>query len=106
LFDEIADVIAQMKTKFEIVENIFDKYNYEKYFEVEDTNEKLQIILEAVNFVLKSDETKIRFLKEFLLLLKLFVMGISTKEAEEIRDKVAFFEAVKTRINKLENSDF
>jgi hypothetical protein len=34
-----------MKTKFEIIENIFEKYNYEKYFEVEDTNEKLQIIL-------------------------------------------------------------
>jgi type I restriction enzyme R subunit len=56
--------------------------------------------------VLKDNETKIRFLKEFLLLLKVFVMAISSQEAEEIRDKVAFFEAIKTRINKLESSEF
>jgi type I restriction enzyme R subunit len=106
LFDEIADVIAQMKTKLEIIENIFEKYNYERYFEVVDVNEKLQIILGTVDFVLKDDETKTRFLKEFFLLLKLFIMAISTQEAEEIRDKVAFFEAIKTRINKLESSGF
>ena len=40
-----------MKTKFEVVEQMFHGYDYKKYFKA-DNKEKLQILLGASNFIL------------------------------------------------------
>lgn len=97
----IKEVIAKMKEKFEIVQNQFYGYDYKAYFKA-DTHAKLQVLLGAVNFVLMDqEELKNRFLKEVTALSKLFVMAIPNAEAEAIKDEVAFFQAVKTRINKM-----
>jgi len=96
---EMTDIIAGMKTKFEVVEQMFHGYDYKKYFKAPN-KEKLQILLGATNFILGEDKLKDRFLAEVTALSKLFAMAVPSFEAEQIRDQIAFFQAVKARINK------
>ncbi|NRD22705.1 type I restriction endonuclease subunit R [Winogradskyella litoriviva] len=96
---DIKEAIAGMLEKFEVVEQILHGYDYQSYFKA-DTNTKLQILLGAQNFVLQTEDVKNRFIKEVTLLSKLFAMSIPSPQADNIKDEVAFFQAVKARINK------
>lgn len=96
---DIKEAIAGMKEKFEIVEQMFNGFDFIQYFKV-DTAQKLQVLLGAQNFILSSQKLKERFLKEVTLLSKLFAMSIPSPDAEILKDGVAFFQAVKARINK------
>ena len=96
---DIAEAIAGMVEKFEIVEQMFHSFDYKEYLTAE-VNKKLQILLAAQNFILADDKLKDRFIKEVTILSKLFAMSIPSFEAESIRNEVAFFQAVKSRISK------
>lgn len=96
---DIKEAIAGMKEKFEIVEQMFNGFDFKQYFKV-DTAQKLQVLLGAQNFILADQKLKDRFLKEVTLLSKLFAMSIPSPDAEILKDGVAFFQAVKARINK------
>ncbi|MBI9056074.1 MAG: type I restriction endonuclease subunit R [Bacteroidales bacterium] len=100
---DIKEAIAGMLEKLEIIEQMFHSYNYKEYFKV-DTAQKLQVLLGAQNFILSSENLKERFLKEVTILSKLFAMSIPSPHAEAIKDVVAFFQAVKARINKFTGS--
>lgn len=54
----------------------------------------------AQNFILSSESLKDRFLREITALSKLFAMSVPSNQADRIKDDVAFFQAVKARINK------
>jgi type I restriction enzyme R subunit len=103
---DINEVIASMKSKFEVVQQMFHTFDYLEYFRTEDINKKLQILLSATNFILKDEKLKDRFLGELTALSKLYVMSVPSFEAEKIRDEIAFFQAVKSRINKFTPSGF
>lgn len=96
---DIKEAIAGMVEKYEIIEQMFNGFNYKSYF-TSETSEKLQILLAAQNFILSSNTLKDRFIKEVTVLSKLFAMSIPSIEADSIKDSVAFFQAVKSRINK------
>jgi len=96
---DIKETIARMKEKFEIVEQMFNGFDYKAYFNV-DTAGKLQVLLGAGNFILSDVKLKDRFLKEVTTLSKLFAMSIPSPDAQALKDEVAFFQAVKARINK------
>ncbi len=96
---DIKEAIAGMKEKFEIIGQMFNGFDYQAYFKV-DTAQKLQVLLGAENFILADIQLKERFLKEVTALSKLFAMSIPSPGAEAIKDEVAFFQAVKARINK------
>ena len=102
-FVDIREAIALMQEKFEIVEQMFHGFDYKAYFKAE-TNIKLQVLLGAQNFILSSKELKDRFLKEITALSKIFAMSIPSFEADVIKDDIAFFQAVKARINKFNPS--
>lgn len=102
IFD-IKEAIAGMKEKFEVIEQMFNGYNFKAYFGSE-TAQKLQILLGAQNFILSSNTLKDRFLKEVTLLSRLFAMSIPSADADRIKDGVAFFQAVKSRINKFNSN--
>ncbi|NLP56839.1 type I restriction endonuclease subunit R [Lutibacter sp. B1] len=102
-FVDIKEAIAKMKEKFEIVEQMFNGFNFNDYFKVE-TNQKLQILLAAQNFILADEKLKERFLKEVTVLSKLFAMSVPSVEADFIKDEVAFFQAVKARISKFSST--
>jgi len=96
---DIREAIAGMKEKFEIIEQMFNGFDYKAYFKAA-TAQKLQILLGAQNFILSTQELKERFLKEVTLLSRLFAMSMPSPAAEAIRDEVAFFQGIKSRINK------
>jgi len=98
-FVDIREAIAGMLEKFEIVEQQFNGFDYKAYFTAE-TNKKLQVLLGAQNFILVSENLKDRFLREVTALSKLFAMSVPSIQADRIKDDVAFFQAVKARINK------
>lgn len=100
---DIAESIAGMKEKFEIVDQMFQGINYKEYF-TSDVGRKLQVLLAAQNYILEKDDLCDRFLKEVSLLSKLFAMSIPSDDANAIKDYVAFFQAVQSRINKFEGS--
>ncbi len=58
------------------------------------------MLLAAQNFILRSEDTQNRFLAEVSALSKLFVMAVPSVAAEQIKDHIAFFQAIKSRINK------
>lgn len=61
---------------------------------------KLQLILEVQNFLMSDDKLKQRFIEQTTKLSKLFAMAIPSEAADHIRDHVAFFQAIKSRLNK------
>jgi len=96
---DIAEVIAGMMSKFEVVQQMFHGFDYQAYFKAE-TGEKLKILLAAQNFILAGEKLKERFLAEVTALSKLYAMAVPSPEAENIKDDVAFFQAIKSRVNK------
>jgi type I restriction enzyme R subunit len=100
---DIKEAIAGMKEKYEVIEQMFNSYDYKAYFMAE-TAQKLQILLGAQNFILSDEKLKDRYLKEVTLLSKLFAMSIPSPDADALKDGVAFFQGVKARINKFTGS--
>ena len=96
---DIREAIAGMKEKFEVIEQMFHDYDYKAYFTAA-TAKKLQVLLGAQNYILSSESLKDRFIKEVTILSKLYAMSIPSLEANAIKDGIAFFQAVKSRINK------
>ena len=62
--------------------------------------EKLSIILQAEEHILGLEDGKNRFINEVTLLNKAFALSIPHEDALAIKDEVAFFQAVKTRLVK------
>lgn len=98
--DQNVDTVPHMLAKFETVQGILNGVSYKKYFE-DDSKGKLEAILEVEDFLLGNAERKERFLKEVTALSKLFALAMPNLKAIEIRDEVAFFQAVKARLTKL-----
>jgi len=104
---DIEEIIDGMSAKFEVVHQMFHGFEYQNFFAAElvgaqGTGEKLKIILAAQNFILKDENLKDRFVAETTALSKLYVMAVPSDASEEIKDEVAFFQAIKSRINKFE----
>lgn len=95
------EAVATMLEKFEIVDQMFDQYDYSPYFG-SDTHKKLTIILEAQEYVLGLEDGKNRFTKQVDLLSKAFALSVPHPKAMEIKDSVGFFQAVKARLVKFE----
>jgi len=96
-----AEAVAVMLEKYEIVCQMFEGFDYGKYFQA-DTKEKMTIILEAQEHILSLEDGKNRLTKQVSLLSKSFALSVPHEEAMKIKDKVGFFQAVKARLVKFE----
>ena len=95
------EAVAACLEKFEIVEQMFDGFDYKKYF-CSDTRAKLAIILEAQEHILGLEDGKSRYIKQVALLSQAFALSVPNPKAMEIKDEVGFFQAVKARLTKFE----
>lgn len=95
------EAVATMLEKFEIVEQMYEGFDYKKYFKA-DTRQKLIIILEAQEHVLGLEDGKNRYTKQVALLSQAFALSVPHLKAMEIKDEVGFFQAVKARLTKFE----
>jgi len=95
------EAVATMLEKFEIVEQLYEGYDYKRYFS-SDTRQKLTIILEAQEHILGHEDGKNRYIKQVTLLSKAFALSVPHLKAMEIKDEVGFFQAIKARLTKFE----
>ncbi|MGO8805534.1 MAG: type I restriction endonuclease subunit R [Candidatus Bathyarchaeia archaeon] len=91
--------IAKMQEKYETVKALLHGFNYQKFFAA-PANERMTIMLEAMDHILKQENGKERYLKEANALLWAFALSVPDDEALKIRDDVGFFQAVKAAIIK------
>lgn len=96
---DLKEVIAWLQEKFEIVHEMLHGIDYQQYFKLNITG-KLQLILDVQNFLMVDDKLKQRFIEQSTALSKFFAMAIPSEAAEQIRDHIAFFQAIRTRLNK------
>jgi len=93
--------VTLMLEKYEIVCQMFDKFDYKRFFPA-DTQQKLTIILEAQEYILGLTDGKERFSREVIALSKAFALSVPRPKAMEIKDDVGFFQSVKARLTKFE----
>lgn len=97
-FDQ-ADAIALMQEKYEVVVGILAKFSYQDYFEA-DTREKMRIILSAQDYILGIENGAKRYVDAVSSLSKAHALSVPSIQAINIKEEVAFFQAIKTRLNK------
>ncbi len=90
-----------MLEKLEVVSQMFHGFAYEKYFEA-DTSGKLSMILAAEEHILSLEDGKKRYINEVMALSKAFAIAIPHEQAMDVKDEVAFFQAVKARLAKFD----
>lgn len=95
--------VQLMLEKLEIVTQMLYGFSYEEYF-TENTSRKLSIILEAEEHILGLEDGKKRFIDEVTALSKAFSIAVPHEKALEIKDKIAFFQAVKARLAKFDRT--
>jgi len=95
------EAVAAMLEKFEIVEQMFNGFDYKRYFTA-DTRAKLTIILEAQEHILGLEDGKNRYTKQVAFLSQAFALSVPNLKAMEIKEEVGFFQAVKARLTKFE----
>lgn len=122
---DLDKAIALMNEKFEVVQQFFNeeaktqndivaeepeayyansfKFNYKRFFNVE-AKEKMSIILQSEEHILGLQDGKTRFIREVSLLSQAFALSIPHERAMEIKDDIAFFQAVKARLVKFEGT--
>jgi type I restriction enzyme R subunit len=89
--------------KLEVVSQMFHGFPYEDYFDAE-TGRKLSLILEAEEHILGLDDGKKRYIDEVTSLSKAFSIAVPHEQAMDVKDEVAFFQAVKARLIKFDGT--
>lgn len=122
---DLEKAIELMNEKYEVVQQFFNeeaktqkdivaeepeayyansfKFNYKRFFNVE-AKEKMSIILQSEEHILGLEDGKARFIREVTLLSQAFALSIPHPRAMEIKDDIAFFQAVKARLVKFEGT--
>ena len=95
--------VQLMLEKLEVVSAMFYGFNYEDYFTA-DTSQKLSIILSAEEHILGLENGRKRYVDEVAALSKAFAIAIPHEQAMDVKDEVAFFQAVKARLVKFKTS--
>lgn len=106
-FDQ-SEAVAKMLDFYEIVVDMFGSFDYKKYFQL-DPRDKLNFILDSSNYILGlKDEDgvtgKKRFTYNVTRLSQAFGLVGTTPEAKDVRDDLAFFQAIKARFAKFDES--
>jgi len=115
LMNEKLEVVTQLfneesKTQKDIIAEEPEAYyknsllfNYKRFFTA-SPQEKLSIILQAEEHILGLPDGKTRFIREVTLLSQAFALSIPHEKAMEIKEDIAFLQAVKARLVKFEGT--
>ncbi len=110
-FDQ-EEAVAKMLEYYEIVVDMFGRFDYRRYFALEP-KKKLTFILDAANYIADLSEVKEgttirngkeRFKENVIKLQKAFGLAVPHPKALDIRDDLAFFQAIKARFAKFDET--
>lgn len=93
------DAISLMMEKYEIVAQMFHGFDYKEFFNA-SPRRKMELIPEAMDHILRLDNGKKRYIREVTALSKAYSLAVPSKESEEFRDEIGFFQAIKASIIK------
>ena len=100
---DINEAVAEMKRRYEIVRDLFYGFDYMRYFGAE-TYVQLQTILDAQEHILSIENGEKRIRQHVTELSKAFALAMPHPDALVLRGQVAFFQAVKARLEKVSDS--
>jgi len=109
-FDQ-EEAVAKMQELYEIVADMFAKFDYRRYFTLQP-REKMAFLIDAANYIAGLAEIrdgqitrngKERFMENVTRLQKAFGLAVPHPEALKIRDDLAFFQAIKARFHKFDD---
>lgn len=98
------EAISIMLEKLEVVRDMFYGFDYKRFFTA-DTSQKLNIILEAQDFILGLENGKKRYIDAVVALSKAFSIAVPHPKAMEVKEEVAFFQAVKSGLIKFNTNE-
>jgi type I restriction enzyme R subunit len=101
---DIEEALSFMLSKYEIVKQMFDGFDYHDYFSA-NTHDKLRLILAAQEHILSLDNGRERFIKEANELSRAFSLVITEDEAKKIIAEIGLFQAIRTRLLKFESKN-
>ncbi len=99
--------VEVMLEKIEVVSAMYREaggFAYQPYFAA-DTAQKLSLILAAEEHVLGLEDGRKRYINEVTALSHAFAIAVPHDRALEVKDEVAFFQAVKARLLKFDSAD-
>lgn len=97
---DLAEALAEFLKRLDIVRHMYHGFDYSSY----KTNAHM-LLAPAANHILGLDDGKKRYLDEVLGLSKAFSLCGTLDEARECREEVAFFQAIKSVIQKASRSE-
>ncbi len=95
----INEVLTLLKEKYDVVSSYFSGLDYKTWKEL-SSEELARLTAQAYERVARDEDTKKRFVKNFVALKKLYLLASPHPEATAIKDELAFFEMVKKMIVK------
>jgi type I restriction enzyme R subunit len=95
-----SDAVAAMQEKYEIITHLLNKLMYRRYF-ISSHPRKDLILLCIQEHILSMDNGKEIFNKEVALLSRAFALSVPHPAALRIKDEVALFQLVRSRLNAL-----
>lgn len=97
------EAVSVMLEKYEIIKSIYHQFDYSAYFSSK-ASEKTRVISGAMDYILSLDKGKDRYLKAVTELSHAFSLAVPSDESLQIRDDVAFFQAVSAVIRKFDQN--
>jgi len=94
-----AEAVAVMKEKYEVVQGILHGFDYRTLLSV-DTAARMQGIADAMEFILRQEDGKKRYLQAVAALSKAFALAVPHEEALAIRDEVGLFQEIRAALIK------
>ena len=98
LDQEIA--VAKMLELYEAIEYQLRHFDWQKFFKLK-SDEKLKFIPVIVDYILSQENGEQSFIENTKNLLKAFAISVPHEKAIAIRDNVALFQAIKSRLVKI-----
>ncbi len=101
---DLEQVIGVMLDQYHIVSAMFHEFDYDGFFDNAPAK-RLSVIPAAMEHILTQRDGKRRFMDAVSKLSKSYALSVPADETVEIRDEVAFFQAVRAAFDKHTPSD-
>jgi type I restriction enzyme R subunit len=101
---DIKRAIDVMNEKFEIVKSIIYGFDYQKILQ-ENSTKKMPLLINMVDFILKQNQGKERFLQAVLELTHAFSLCPTTDQAKLIAKDLGLFQDIKSVILKMNSPE-
>ena len=99
-----AEAVAVLKEKYEIVCGLFHQFDW-KAWVVGSASQRVTLLPVAQDHILSQQDGKTRFLQSVTEISQAFALAVPHEYTTEIRDDVAFFQAVRAALAKTSRSE-